>query len=105
VFTLPDLAQTHEFKLPADARDALADLADVTVDPVTGAWLLLSEESRRIGVVVVEQERLRLDSLTDVRVDEGERPEGLDFVTPVRLVVVTEGPARAIDFRVTRVRR
>jgi uncharacterized protein YjiK len=104
VFALPDLTQTHEFKLPADARDALADLADVTVDPVTGAWLLLSEESRRIGVFAVEPDRLRLESLTDIQVDDCERPEGLDFVTPVRLVVVTEGPASAIDFRVTRSR-
>jgi len=104
VFALPDLSQTHEFKLPRDAKEALADLADLTVDPVTGAWLLLSEESRRIGVFVVEQDRLQLESLTDIRVDDGERPEGLDFVTPSRLVVVTEGPARAIDFRVTRSR-
>jgi hypothetical protein len=104
VFALPDLSQTHEFKLPRDAKEALADLADLTVDPVTGAWLLLSEESRRIGVFAVEPDRLRLESLTDVRVDDGERPEGLDFVTPGRLVVVTEGPARAIDFRVTRSR-
>ena len=92
VFALPDLSQTHEFKLPRDAKEALADLADLTVDPVTGAWLLLSEESRRIGVFAVEPDRLRLESLTDVRVDDGERPEGLDFVTPGRLVVVTEGP-------------
>jgi uncharacterized protein YjiK len=105
VFALPDLSQTHEFKLPRDAKKALADLADLTVDPVTGAWLLLSEESRRIGVFAVGPDRLRLESLTEVRVDDGERPEGLDFVTPGRLVVVTEGPARAIEYRVTRSRR
>jgi uncharacterized protein YjiK len=102
VFALPDLAQTHEFKLPGDAKDALADLADLTVDPVTGVWLLLSEESRRIGAFTVEPDRLLLESLTDVHVENGERPEGLDFVTPDRLVVVTEAPAMAIDFRVTR---
>ena len=97
--------QTHEFKLPADAKDALADLADVTVDPVTGMWLLLSEESRRIGVFTVTGDRLSLESLTDIRVTHGERPEGIDFVTPARLVVVTEGPATIIAFRVTRERR
>ncbi len=102
IFALPDLAETHTFKLPADAKDALTDLADVTVDPVSGALLLLSEETRRIGVCTIAGERLALQSLTDVRVRQAERPEGLDFVTPSRLVVVTEGPATVITFRVTR---
>lgn len=102
VFGLPDLVQTAEFKLPAEAKEALADLADVTVDPVTGRWLLLSEESRRIGVFTVTNGELRLESLTDIFVNADERPEGIDFVTPARLVVVTEGPAMVIEFRVRR---
>jgi len=105
VFVLPDLSETHAFKLPDTVKDALSDLADVTVDPVTGAVLLLSEESRRIAVCTLDADGLALISLTDVRVQDEERPEGLDFVTPSRLVVVTEGPATIIDFRVTRPRR
>jgi uncharacterized protein YjiK len=104
IFTLRDLAQTHELTLPPRAKDTLADLADVTVDPVTGALLLLSEESRCIAVCRVAGDRLSLESVTDVQVEDAERPEGIDFVTPSRLVVVTEGPARIIDFRVTRPR-
>ena len=104
VFALPDMVATHEFRLPSDAKEALADLADVTVDPVSGAWLLLSEESRAIGVFILDGDCLRLDSLTRVRAERDERPEGLDFVTPDRLLVVTEGPARVIEFRVTRAR-
>jgi hypothetical protein len=34
--------------------------------------------------------------------EDGERPEGLAFLTSSRLAVVTEGPARLITFRVTR---
>jgi uncharacterized protein YjiK len=105
IFTLPDLVQTHDLKLPPEAKSALADLADVTADPVTGALLLLSEESRRIGVCLVRDEGLEMQSVTDIDVIDEARPEGLDFVTPSRLVVVTEAPATMIAFRVTRASR
>jgi uncharacterized protein YjiK len=102
VFALPDLVLTHELRLARDVRDALADLADLTVDPVTGVLLLLSEESRRIGVCRIDDGELRLESTSDIHVTRDERPEGLDFATPSRLIVVTEGPAMVIHFRVTR---
>lgn len=102
VFRLPDLRQTHEYKLSTDAKRALDDLADVALDPITGALLLLSEESRRIGVFEIIRECLELHDLVDVRVRHRERPEGLAFVTPHRLVVATEGPATLIEFRVER---
>lgn len=102
VFALPDLEETHHYKLPREAKRALDDLADVTVDPITGAVLLLSEESRRIGVFRVDDGGLEMTGAVEVRVKRQARPEGLDFVTPSRLVVVTEGPATAIGFRVTR---
>jgi uncharacterized protein YjiK len=102
IFRLPDLAQTHDLKLPREAKTLLGDLADVTIDPVSGAMLLLSEESRRIAVCRSDGDRLALESVTDIRVSEGARPEGIDFVTRDRLVVVTEAPAMAISFRVRR---
>jgi uncharacterized protein YjiK len=102
IFRLPDLVQTHDLKLSIEAKGLLDDLADVTVDPVSGAMLLLSEESRRIAVCRVDGDRLELASVTDIRVKNDERPEGIDFVTRDRLVVVTEGPATAIPFRVRR---
>lgn len=105
VCRLDDLEETHAFKLPDEAKDALTDLADVTIDPVTGALLLLSEETRRIAVCAIEEDALTLVSLTDIHVDEKERPEGLDFVTAAELVVVTEGPAMLIEFAVTRPRQ
>jgi uncharacterized protein YjiK len=51
VFALPDLEPTHDLKLPDEAKDLLDDLADVTVDPVTGLLLLLSDQSQRIAIV------------------------------------------------------
>lgn len=57
---LPGLTQTHDYKLPSEAKDLLADPADVTVDPITGAVLLLSEESPRIAVCAMEHHRLSL---------------------------------------------
>lgn len=102
IFRLTDLAQTHDLKLPPEAKALLGDLADVTVDPVSGAMLLLSEESRRIAVCRLSGDRLELESVTDIRVSEDERPEGIDFVTRDRLVVVTERPAMAISFHVRR---
>jgi uncharacterized protein YjiK len=102
VFALPGLGQTHDLRLPAAAKDALADLADVAVDPVTGLLVLLSEESRRLAVCDVEGDELVLRALTDVRTRDGARPEGVTFATPSRLLVVTEGPATLVTFAVAR---
>lgn len=74
----------------------------MTVDPLTRSVLLLSEASRRIAVFRIEGGGLEMTGALDVRVTRKARPEGLDFVTPSRLLVVTEGPATAIHFRVTR---
>jgi hypothetical protein len=49
--------------------------------------------------------QLALDDLVDVEVTRKARPEGLDFLTPSRLAVVTEGPAMMITYGVTRPRR
>lgn len=104
IFALPGLEETHHFKLPREAKRVLDDLADVAVDPVTGALLLLSEQSRRIGVFRIDAGGLALMDQVDVSVERRARPEGLGFATPSRIVVVTEGPATAIEFRVTRER-
>ena len=50
VFALPDLSRPTSSNCHRDEGGAGATLPDLTVDPVMGAWLLLSEESRRIGV-------------------------------------------------------
>ena len=105
VFSLPDLRQTHDLKLPPAAKDALDDLADVAVDPVTGLLVLLSEASRRLAVMRLDDDGLQLVSTFDLPLPGKERPEGLAYLSRGRLAVVTEGPARLIELRVTRAPR
>lgn len=92
--------QTHDLRLPRDVKAALDDLADVAVDPQSGALVLLSEESRRLAVVTLEPDGLRLRATYDLPFPGDERPEGLAFQSSSRLVVVTEGPARLLRLRV-----
>ncbi len=99
---LRTLVVTDDLRLPRAAKDALDDLADVAVDPVSGLILLLSEESRRIAVMQLGHDGLRLIQCHDLPLERGERPEGLAFLSASRLAVVTDGPARLVTFRVTR---
>lgn len=92
--------QTHDLRLPHDAKVMLDDLADVAVDPASGALVLLSEESRRLAVTTFAPDGLQLQATYDLPFPGDERPEGLAFQSPSRLVVVTEGPARLLTLRV-----
>lgn len=105
VFDVRTLEQTHDLKLPPAAKAVLDDLADVAVDPRSGRLVLLSEQSRRLGVVRLEGGSLQLESTFDLPLAGEERPEGLAFLSPTRLAVVTEGPARLLLLRVSRRRR
>ncbi len=101
LFDLRTLEMTHDLQLPREARRVLDDLADVAVDPVSGLLVLLSEESRRLAVMRLSDGGLHLVQSHDLPLEDGERPEGLAFLTPTRLAVVTEGPARLLTLRVT----
>lgn len=102
LFDLRTLAMTHDLQLPREAKRVLDDLADVAVDPVSGLLVLLSEESRRLAVMRLANDGLQLVQSHDLPLEDGERPEGLAFLTPTRLAVVTEAPARLLTLRVTR---
>jgi uncharacterized protein YjiK len=102
LFTLPGLEQTHDLKLPGEAKDLLDDLADVTVDPVSGALLLLSDQSRRIAVVSLAGDRLVFDGSFDLPLGRKEKPEGIDFADPARVIVVTDDSAKLIELAVRR---
>lgn len=91
-----------DYKLPRDAKRLLDDLADVAIDPLTGHVVLLSEESRRLAVMRATPSALELVDTFDLPLEGKERPEGLTYLTPTRLVVATEGPARLLSLRVTR---
>ena len=51
------------------------------------------------------QDSLQLVSTFDLPLSGKERPEGLTYLSRGRLAVVTEGPARLIELRVTRAPR
>lgn len=102
VFDRRTLALDLDYKLPREAKRLLDDLADVAVDPVSGLFVLLSEESRRLAVMRPTPSALELVDSFDLPLEGKERPEGLAYLTPSRLVVATEGPARLLSLRVTR---
>lgn len=102
LFALPSLALTHDLKLPEKLKDLLDDLADVTVDPVTGALLLLSDQSQRIAVAEIIDQKLVLLGSYDLPLSRREKPEGLDFRTPSRLVVVMDDSAKLLEIAVRR---
>jgi hypothetical protein len=105
LFALPSLALTHDLKLPGRIKDLLDDLADVTVDPKTGALLLLSDQSRRIAVAEIVDEKLSLLGSFDLPLSRGEKPEGIDFASPSRLLVVMDDSAKLLEIAVRRTRR
>jgi hypothetical protein len=102
LFALPALALTHDLKLPGRIKDLLQDLADVTVDPVTGALLLLSDQSQRIVVARIVDQKLSLLGSYDLPLSRGEKPEGLDFSSPSRLLVVMDDSAKLLEISVRR---
>jgi hypothetical protein len=104
VFALPDLTLTHEVKLSDSAKDALEDLSDVTVDPVSGALLLLSDQSNRVAIGWITDGRFVMCGRYDLPLGAGEKPEGIDFASPSRLFVVTDDSAKLLDIAVLRKR-
>jgi uncharacterized protein YjiK len=102
VFALPDLEMTHDLKLSDEAKALLKDLADVTVDPVTGRFLLLSDQSRRIVVTRIAGRELRVCGSYDLPLRRREKPEGLDFASASRLLVVTDDSAKLLEMTVRR---
>lgn len=102
LFALPSLTLTHDLKLPDGLKDLLDDLADVTVDPVTGALLLLSDQSQRIAVAEIIDQKLVLLGSYDLPLSNREKPEGLDFSSPSRLLVVMDDSAKLLEIAVRR---
>jgi uncharacterized protein YjiK len=102
IFALPALRLTHDLKLTGRLKDLLDDLSDVTVDPVTGALLLLSDESQRIAVAGIADQRLVLFGSYDLPLSRSEKPEGLDFSSPSRLLVVMDDSAKLLEIAVRR---
>jgi uncharacterized protein YjiK len=105
VFALPDLELTHELKLPRNAKHVLKDLADVTVDPITGDLLLLSDQSRRIAIMRLVDGRLVMTGSYDLPLKSKEKPEGIDFTSASRLLVVTDDSGKLLEIATRRLVR
>jgi uncharacterized protein YjiK len=102
VFVLPDLEQTHDLTLPDEAKELLKDLSDVTVDPVTGQLLLLSDRSQRVVLARIAGKQLTVSASHDLALGRDEKPEGLDFASPSLLLVVTDDAAKLLEMEVRR---
>ena len=102
LFSLPDLALTHDLRLPSPVKDLLDDLADVAVDPVTGALLLLSDQCRRIVVTQLVDRELIPCGTCELPLRKGEKPEGIAFRSSSRLLVVTDDSAKLLEVAVRR---
>lgn len=102
VLDVDPLAVRLDLPLPDEVNELVDDLSDVTVDPVTGNLLLLSDESRRVVEVKLERRGLQLIGSVDLPVEDGEKPEGIAFVSDDRLVIVTDATNRLLTFDVKR---
>jgi hypothetical protein len=76
----------------------------VTVDPVTGALLLLSDQSRRIAIATIVDQKLEMLGSYDLPLSGKEKPEGLDFSSPSRLLVVLDDSGKLLEIAVRRTR-
>lgn len=103
IFSLPSLAAVALIPLEGRFAEWMGDASDVAVCPVTGHLFLLSDRSQ-----CIVQARLgpgdHLEPLAAFGLDlgAGEKPEGIAFESPARLVVVTDDASRLLRFSVTR---
>lgn len=102
VFSLPDLEQVALVELSGALDDLLADVADVAVCPATGNLFLLSDQSQRIVETRLVDDDLDVVGSFDLDLEEDEKPEGIAFEGPERLVVVTDASGRLLRYAVAR---
>jgi len=102
VFALPDLRPVALVALDGAFEELIADVADVAVCPATGHLFLLSDQSAR----VVEARLLPDGALEPVAAFDlalkGEKPEGIAFESPERLVIVTDASGRLLRYALDR---
>lgn len=102
VFSLPDLEPVVLVELSSDIEALLDDVADVAVCPTTQNLLLLSDQSQRIVEVRLVGEQLELVGSFDLELEEDEKPEGIAFEGPERVVIVTDASARLLRYSIAR---
>jgi len=65
------------------------------VDPVTGLLLLLSDQSQHIAIVGIVQGELGRAGSYELPLADDEKPGGLDFTSPSRLLNPTSATRRS----------
>jgi uncharacterized protein YjiK len=101
VYALPALTLRASIPIDETPLGALIDdVADVAVCPSTDHLFLLSDQSHRIVETRLDVERASLEVLAtfDLSLGKKDKPEGIAFESPDRLVVVTDDPSRLLRF-------
>jgi len=105
VFTLPALREVAVISLDGtDIGSLIDDVADVAVCPSTDHVFLLSDQAHRIVETRLDLEAHKLEALAvfDLELEKGDKPEGLAFETPDRLLVVTDHSSLLLRFALAR---
>jgi uncharacterized protein YjiK len=103
IFALPSLTPLALLPLEGVFAEWMGDASDVTVCPVTGHLFLLSDRSQCIVQAAIGPgDRLEPLGVFGLDLSEGEKPEGIAFESPTRLVVVTDDASRLLRYAVTR---
>jgi uncharacterized protein YjiK len=102
VFALPDLRPVALVALDGAFEELLEDVADVAVCPSTGHLFLLSDKSERVVEArLLPDGTLQPVAAFDLAID-GEKPEGIAFESPERLVIVTDASGRLLRYALDR---
>jgi len=105
VFTLPALREVAIISLDGTEIESLIDdVADVAVCPSTDHVFLLSDQAHRIVETRLDLEARRPEALAVFNpvLEKGNKPRGLAFETPDRLVVVTDHSSLLLRFALAR---
>ena len=80
------------------------DVADVAVCATTGNLFLVSDQSHRVVEARLDLERreLALVGAFDLDLEDDEKPEGIAFESPDRLVIVTDASSCLLRFALYR---
>jgi uncharacterized protein YjiK len=102
LFALPDLRPVALVTLDGPFEALLEDVADVAVCPSTGHLFLLSDQSERVVEArLLPDGALEPVAAFDLALD-GEKPEGIAFESPDRLVIVTDASGRLLRYALDR---
>lgn len=101
VFAWPSLAAEGFIELDEELAERLPDLADIAVDRAGDLWIV-SDEAECIVRVKLKgvQGPLALVSVVGLPLEDGEKPEGIDFADDDSMWIVTDETGRLLKLSV-----